>query len=82
MPTNLWGGLFLTLLVAAVGACWALPLGIVLALGRRSGMPVIRALSVVYIETLRAAGGGAAVKGGGVKPNVNSDVPARTDSPG
>ena len=55
MPTNLWGGLFLTLLVAAVGACWALPLGIVLALGRRSGMPVIRALSVVYIETLRAA---------------------------
>jgi general L-amino acid transport system permease protein len=48
-----WGGLILTLLLATFGLAFAFPLSILLALGRRSGMPVIRALSVGYIELIR-----------------------------
>jgi general L-amino acid transport system permease protein len=48
-----WGGLPLTVILA-VGACaFGFPLGIVLALGRRSRMPAIRAVSVGYIELVR-----------------------------
>ncbi|WP_024873221.1 amino acid ABC transporter permease [Tolumonas lignilytica] len=54
VETNKWGGLMLTLLLGIVGTIAALPLGIVLALGRRSEMPIIRALSVVFIEFWRA----------------------------
>jgi len=48
-----WGGLILTLLLSTIGLAAAFPLSIVLALGRRSTLPVIRALCVVYIELIR-----------------------------
>ncbi len=48
-----WGGLILTLLLTTFGVAIAFPLGILLALGRRSEMPVIRGLSVGYIELIR-----------------------------
>jgi general L-amino acid transport system permease protein len=48
-----WGGLILTLLVATFGVALAFPLAILLALGRRSRMPVIQALCVGYIELVR-----------------------------
>lgn len=44
----------LTLLLGIVGTVAALPIGILLALGRRSQMPMIRALSIVFIEFWRA----------------------------
>ena len=53
VETRLWGGLFLTLVIAAVGIVGSLPLGILLALGRRSHMPVIRAICVAFIEVWR-----------------------------
>ena len=51
--TTQWGGFLLTFALAFVGIVLALPLGILLALGRRSEMPIIRALSVTYIEFWR-----------------------------
>ena len=48
-----WGGLILTLLLSTFGVAFAFPLSILLALGRRSDMPVIRALCVGYIELIR-----------------------------
>jgi general L-amino acid transport system permease protein len=51
--TTLWGGLPLTLLLAFVGMAVAFPLAILLALGRRSDLPLIRALCVGYIELIR-----------------------------
>src|SRR5205809_4675148 len=45
-----WGGLILTLLLSSFGVALAFPLSILLALGRRSGMPVIQALCVGFIE--------------------------------
>ena len=53
VPTNLWGGLLVTLVIAAVGIVFSLPLGIALALGRRSDLPIIKFLSVVFIEFVR-----------------------------
>jgi len=53
VETHKWGGLFLTLVIAAVGIAASLPLGILLALGRRSRLPVIRMLSTAFIETIR-----------------------------
>lgn len=53
VDTNDWGGLLITLVVAVTGIVASLPLGIVLALGRRSSMPVARILSVVFIEFWR-----------------------------
>jgi len=49
-----WGGLFLTLVVSGVGIASALPGGIILALGRRSKLPVIRVLSTAFIELFRS----------------------------
>ena len=51
--TNNWGGLLVTLVVAVVGIVASLPLGILLALGRRSKMPVARILSTMFIEFWR-----------------------------
>jgi general L-amino acid transport system permease protein len=51
--TSQWGGLMLTLVIAAVGIAGALPLGIALALGRRSDMPAIRVICVTFIEFWR-----------------------------
>ncbi len=48
-----WGGLILTLLLTTFGLAFAFPLSILLALGRRSGLPVVRALCVAYIELIR-----------------------------
>ena len=53
VTTDKWGGLTLTLIVAAVGIVAAFPLGIVLAFGRQSELPIIRNLSVIYIEFIR-----------------------------
>jgi len=49
-----WGGLLLTIIISAVAITGALPLGIALALGRRSMMPIVRLFCVVFIEFLRA----------------------------
>lgn len=53
VPNTRWGGLTLTLLLSVVGVALAFPLAIALALGRRSDLPVIRALSIAYIELIR-----------------------------
>ncbi len=53
VETPLWGGLFLTLVISAVGIVASLPMGILLALGRRSNMPIVRALCVTFIEFWR-----------------------------
>jgi general L-amino acid transport system permease protein len=48
-----WGGLLLTMILAAVGIVVSFPLGVLLALGRRSDLPVVRGVSTVYIEMVR-----------------------------
>jgi general L-amino acid transport system permease protein len=48
-----WGGLMLTLLLATFGIAFAFPLSILLALGRRSRLPAVRAVSVLWIELVR-----------------------------
>ncbi len=53
VATDQWGGLMLTLVIAAVGIAGAMPLGILLALGRRSSLPVIQAVSIAFIEFWR-----------------------------
>ena len=53
VDTALWGGLLVTLVVASVGIVVSLPIGIVLALGRRSAMPAVRLISVLFIEFVR-----------------------------
>jgi len=53
VSTDDWGGLMLTLVIAYVGIAAALPLGTLLALGRRSRMPIVRLLSVAFIELWR-----------------------------
>jgi general L-amino acid transport system permease protein len=53
VETHKWGGFSLTLILAVVGIVASLPIGIALALGRRSNMPVIRSISIVYIEFWR-----------------------------
>ena len=53
VETPRWGGLFLTLVIAVTGIVASLPLGIVLALGRRSEMPVVKSICVVFIEFWR-----------------------------
>src|SRR6185295_436757 len=53
VETHQWGGLLVTLVVAVTGIVASLPLGIVLALGRRSKMPAVRLLSITFIETVR-----------------------------
>jgi general L-amino acid transport system permease protein len=51
--TNLWGGLLLTFLLTVVGILFSFPIGVLLALGRRSELPIIRWFSVAYIELVR-----------------------------
>jgi general L-amino acid transport system permease protein len=53
VETRLWGGFLVTLVVAVTGIVASLPLGILLALGRRSRQPVIRLFSVIFIEFWR-----------------------------
>jgi len=53
VETRLWGGLLVTLVIAVTGIVASLPLGILLALGRRSSLPIVRILSTVFIEFWR-----------------------------
>jgi general L-amino acid transport system permease protein len=55
VPTNLWGGLMLTLLLTVVGIALSFPLGVLLALGRRSTLPVVKGFSIAYIELIRGS---------------------------
>lgn len=53
IETERWGGLLVTLVIAFVAIAVSFPFGIVLALGRRSKMPVVRMLCVIFIEIIR-----------------------------
>ncbi|MBB4064946.1 amino acid ABC transporter permease [Gellertiella hungarica] len=53
VETSLWGGLLVTLIISYVGIVVSLPVGILLALGRRSEMGIIRMLCVAFIELIR-----------------------------
>jgi general L-amino acid transport system permease protein len=53
VETTSWGGVLVTVVVASVGIVFSLPIGIMLALGRRSRMPAVRLFSVIFIEFVR-----------------------------
>jgi len=53
VPTTQWGGILVTVVVSTVGTVVSLPLGILLALARRSAMPVVRLAAVILIEFVR-----------------------------
>ncbi|MFB0533671.1 MAG: amino acid ABC transporter permease [Anaerolineae bacterium] len=53
VSTSFWGGLLLTFLLAIVGIVASFPLGVLLALGRRSSLPAVRVFSTLYIELIR-----------------------------
>ncbi len=53
VETDYWGGLTLTLIIALTGIVASVPFGILLALGRQSKMPVVKLLSVIFIEGVR-----------------------------
>src|SRR6266852_1477757 len=53
VDTTLWGGFTVTIVVAAVGIVVSFPIGVVLALGRRSRLPAMRLLSTLFIEFIR-----------------------------
>lgn len=53
VETSLWGGLPVTIILATYGLLFAFPLGILLALGRRSHLPLIKGLCVGFIELIR-----------------------------
>ncbi len=53
VPTDQWGGLPLTVLLTVLSMLLAAPLAVLLALGRRSGMPAIQSLCVLYVELVR-----------------------------
>ncbi|WP_414705041.1 amino acid ABC transporter permease [Pseudolabrys sp.] len=53
VDTVLWGGVLVTIVLATVGIVVSLPIGVVLALGRRSRMPMVRLFSTVFIEFVR-----------------------------
>ena len=54
VPTEQWGGLLVTLIISLVGIICSIPLGILLALGRQSKLPIIKTLCVLFIELWRA----------------------------
>ncbi|HID35399.1 MAG TPA: amino acid ABC transporter permease [Anaerolineae bacterium] len=53
VPTNLWGGLLLSLLLAIFAIVFSFPIGVALALGRQSDLPAVKGLSILYIELIR-----------------------------
>lgn len=53
VETSRWGGLSLTLVLSGVGIVASLPIGVILALGRNSQMPIVKAVSIVFIEFWR-----------------------------
>lgn len=53
VATTLWGGLLVTFLLSAGGILLSFPIGVALALGRRSSLPVVSAFSTIFIEGVR-----------------------------
>ena len=53
VDTTLWGGLLITLLMSVVGIVFSLPIGVLLALGRMSELPIVKAICVTFIEVVR-----------------------------
>jgi general L-amino acid transport system permease protein len=53
VPTSLWGGFLLTLLIALISIVVSFPFGILLALGRKSQLPVVKWGCIIYIELIR-----------------------------
>jgi len=53
VTSDLWGGLPLTIMLAAFSIVLAFPLSVLIALGRRSDLPAIRSLCIVYVELIR-----------------------------
>jgi general L-amino acid transport system permease protein len=53
VPTGLWGGLMVTLILAVGGIALSFPIGVILALGRRSSLPVVKWFSIIFIEVVR-----------------------------
>jgi general L-amino acid transport system permease protein len=53
VPTSLWGGLLVTIILAVGGITLSFPIGVLLALGRRSSLPVVKGFCIVFIETIR-----------------------------
>ncbi len=53
VTTNLWGGLMVTLILAVGGIVLSFPIGVLLALGRRSSLPVVKWFSIIFIEVVR-----------------------------
>jgi general L-amino acid transport system permease protein len=53
VPIRLWNGLLLTLWIATLSIALSFPLGVLLALGRQSSLPVIKIFSILYIEIVR-----------------------------
>lgn len=53
VPTQQWGGFMLTLIISGIGIVFSLPIGILLALGRRSQLPVVHLLCTLFIEFAR-----------------------------
>jgi general L-amino acid transport system permease protein len=53
VPTDQWGGLPLTVMLAAFSIVLAFPISVLVAMGRRSSMPAIRSLCIIYIELVR-----------------------------
>ena len=53
VETGMWGGLLLTFLLALVGIVASFPIGVILALGRRSSLPVLKIFCTLFIEVVR-----------------------------
>ena len=53
VPTDLWGGLPLTIMLATFGILFAFPIAVLVALGRRSNLPAIRSMCIIYVELVR-----------------------------
>jgi general L-amino acid transport system permease protein len=53
VETRLWGGLLVTLVISFTGITFSLPLGVLLALGRRSEFPIVRTFCIIFIEFWR-----------------------------
>lgn len=53
VPTTAWGGLLITLLLSVGGIVLSFPIGVLLALGRRSSLPVVKIFSIFFIEVVR-----------------------------
>jgi general L-amino acid transport system permease protein len=53
VETDQFGGILLTLIIGVTGISFSLPIGILLALGRRSKMPILRIMCVLFVEFIR-----------------------------